>query len=246
MTAHDARVTRTFVEFADTLVADFDLVEFLHVLTVRCAELLAVDAAGLLLADADGVLAAVAASDDQARLLELLQLQTQEGAAIDCFRTGQAVQCADLGRVPPQWPVFAQAAAGAGFSSVIAVPMRLRDEVIGAVNLFDRTARTLSEDDLGIGQALADMATIGILHERAFRRQGVLVDQLQRALTSRIITEQAKGVLAERLGVGVGEAFTALRSHARRTQRRLADVAAAVVEGGPDGGDLVATYRSRR
>jgi GAF domain-containing protein len=239
-------VTRTFVELADTLVTDFDLVEFLHVLTTRCADLLAVDAAGLLLADADGVLAAVAASDDQARLLELLQLQTQEGAAIDCFRTGQAVQCADLTGVPPRWPMFARAAAEAGFSSVIAVPMRLRDEVIGAVNLFDRRARTLSEDDLGIGQALADIATIGILHERAYRQQGVLVDQLQTALTSRIVTEQAKGVLAERLGVGVGEAFGALRSYARRNQRRLADVAAAVVHGGPDGNDVVAAYRSAK
>ncbi|TNC20325.1 GAF and ANTAR domain-containing protein [Amycolatopsis alkalitolerans] len=243
MSVPDARVTRTFVELADTLVADFDLLEFLNLLTVRCVELLEVDAAGLLLADAHGVLNVVVASGEQARFLELLQLQNQEGAAIDCYREGQAVECPDLAKAPAQWPVFAQEAQEAGFTSVAAVPMRLRDDVLGALNLFRGTAGELGHERLSVGQALADVATIGILHERTIRKHEVLVDQLQTALTSRITIEQAKGVLAERLGIGVDEAFVSLRLFARSNRRRLIDVATSVVERQPEGDDVVAAYR---
>lgn len=242
----DARVAQTFVELADTLVADFDLQEFLHVLAVRCAELLAVDACGLLLADTHGVLTVVGASGEQARLLELLQLQNSEGAAIDCYRDGGAVECADLDEAAEKWPVFTEAVREAGFASVVAVPMRLRDEVLGAVNLFAAEPGELGDERLSVGQALADIATIGILHERTLRRHEVLVEQLQTALTSRVVIEQAKGVLAERLGIGVDEAFGALRSYTRRSRRRLAEVAAAIVERAPEVDAVVADYRSKR
>jgi transcriptional regulator with GAF, ATPase, and Fis domain len=244
MSVPDARVTRTFVELADTLVADFDLIEFLHLLTVRCVELLTVEAAGLLLANTHGVLNVVAASGEQVRLLELLQLQNQEGAAIDCYREGRAIECADLTQASPQWPVFARAAQETGFAAVVAVPMRLRDEVVGAVNLFAATKGELGQDRLSVGQALADIATIGILHERTLRRHEVLVEQLQTALTSRITIEQAKGVLAERLGIGVDEAFTALRLYARSNRRRLVEVATSVVERRPEGEAVVTAYRN--
>ncbi|SFK83663.1 GAF domain-containing protein [Amycolatopsis sacchari] len=241
MSGPDTRVTRVFVELADTLVADFDLIDFLHGLAARCVELLAVDAAGLLLADAHGVLNVVAASDEQARLLELLQLQNEEGAAIDCYRLGRPVQCADLSQAP-QWPSFSRAAQDAGYQAVVAVPMRLRDDIVGAVNLFAATAGELGEERISVGQALADIATIGILHERTLRRHEVLVEQLQTALTSRITIEQAKGVLAERLGIGVEDAFVALRLYARSHRRRLAEVALSVVERRPEGDDVVAAY----
>ncbi|GAB2989919.1 GAF and ANTAR domain-containing protein [Amycolatopsis acidiphila] len=243
MSVPDARVTRTFVELADTLVADFDLIEFLHLLTVRCVDLLGVEAAGLLLANTHGVLNVVAASGEQVRLLELLQLQNHEGAAIDCYREGRAVQCPDLTHAPPRWPVFARAARDAGFLAVVAVPMRLRNDIVGAVNLFAASSGELGQDRLSVGQALADIATIGILHERTLRRHEVLVEQLQTALTSRITIEQAKGVLAERLGIGVDEAFVSLRMYARSHRRRLAEVATSVVERLPEGDSVVAAYR---
>lgn len=242
MSVPDARVTRTFVELADTLVADFDLIEFLHLLTARCVELLAVDAAGLLLANSHGVLNVVAASGEQARLLELLQLQNHEGAAIDCYREGRAIQCPDLTQAT-RWPVFAQAARESGFAAVVAVPMRLRNDVVGAVNLFAAASGELEEDRMSIGQALADIATIGILHERTLRRHEVLVEQLQTALTSRITIEQAKGVLAERLGIGVDEAFTSLRLFARSNRRRLVEVATSVIERDAEGDAVIAAYR---
>ena len=242
MSVPDTRVARAFVELADTLVADFDLIDFLHGLAVRCVELLGVDAAGLLLASTHGVLNVVGASGEQARLLELLQLQNQEGAAIDCFRQGRPIQCPDL-RSAPQGPVFAPAAREAGFAAVAAVPMRLRENIVGAVNLFAAATGEFGEDRLGVGQALADIATIGILHERTLRRHEVLVEQLQTALTSRITIEQAKGVLAERLAIGVEEAFVVLRLYARSHRRRLVDVATAVVERQPEGDDVVASYR---
>lgn len=245
MSVPDARVTRTFVELADTLVADFDLIEFLHLLTVRCVELLAVEAAGLLLANSHGVLNVVAASGEEVRLLELLQLQNEEGAAIDCYREGRAIECPDVTRAA-QWPVFARAAQEAGFAAVVAVPMRLRNEVVGAVNLFAATTGELGPDRLSVGQALADIATIGILHERTLRRHEVLVEQLQTALTSRITIEQAKGVLAERLGIGVDEAFASLRLFARSHRRRLAEVATSVVERQPEGEAVAEAYRRTR
>ncbi|WP_236794165.1 GAF and ANTAR domain-containing protein [Amycolatopsis sp. GM8] len=245
MSVPDARVTRTFVELADTLVADFDLIEFLHLLTVRCVELLAVDAAGLLLANTHGVLNVVAASGEQVRLLELMQLQNHEGAAIDCYREGRAVQAPDLAKAP-HWPVFAQAAQEAGFSSVTALPMRLRNEIVGAVNLFAGKTGELDADQLSVGQALTDIATIGILHERTLRRHEVLVEQLQTALTSRITIEQAKGVLAERLGIAVDVAFTALRLYARSNRRRLVEVATSVIERLPEGDEVVAAYQRTR
>ncbi|HVV09807.1 GAF and ANTAR domain-containing protein [Amycolatopsis sp.] len=242
MSVPDERVVRTFVELADTLVADFDLIDFLHVVSHRFVELLGVDAAGLLLADTNGLLSVVAASDDQATL-EQQQLQDQEGAAIDCYRTGSAVLCDDPAELARRWPGFAEATEAAGFTAVAAVPMRLRDDVIGAVNLFGTNAIELTGERLGVGQALADIATIGILHERTFRRHEVLVGQLQTALNSRIITEQAKGVLAERLGVDMTEAFAVLRSYARSNNRRLIEVATTVVEGGPEADSVAARYR---
>jgi GAF domain-containing protein len=223
-------LSETFVELTDTMVADFDLIDFLHVLTQRSVELLNVSAAGLLLADPRGELRVVAASSEAARLLELFQLQSDEGPCLDCFRSGQPVSVADLS-AGQRWPQFAAAAEEAGFRAVQALPMRLRDQVIGALNLFRGTVGDFDADSIRVGQALADVATISLLQERSMRRRDTLNEQLQNALNSRVVIEQAKGKLAERLGIDVNQAFTLLRDQARNRNERLSDLARAFVEG---------------
>jgi len=223
-------LSETFVELTDTMVADFDLIDFLHVLTSRSVELLDVSAAGLLLADPRGELRVVAASSEAARLLELFQLQSDEGPCLDCFRSGRPVSAADLG-AGQRWPQFASAAEQAGFCAVQALPMRLRDQVIGALNLFRATAGPFDAEVVDVGQALADVATISLLHDRSMRRTDTLNEQLQTALNSRVVIEQAKGKLAERLGIDVNAAFTLLRDQARNRNQRLSDLARAFVDG---------------
>jgi len=226
----EIQIADVFVEMADTLVDDFDVIDFLHVLTQRCVQLLGVSAAGLLLTDERDTLQVVAASSERTRLLELFQLQTDQGPCVDCYHTGQPVSVADLPSAG-RWPRFTAAAAEVGFAAVHAVPMRLRAEVIGALNFFDTNPGALDEGKLRIGQALADVATIGLLQQRAIHRRDLLSGQLQTALNSRILIEQAKGVLAERLHLDVADAFAALRSVARRNNRRLSELAQAIVDG---------------
>jgi GAF domain-containing protein len=222
-------LSETFVELTDTMVADFDIIDFLHVLTTRSAELLNVSAAGLLLADPRGELRVLAASSEAARLLELFQLQGDQGPCLDCFRSGQPVAATDLS-TDQRWPRFAAAAGQAGFCAVQALPMRLRDQVIGALNLFRATPGAFDTDTVHVGQALADVATISLLHERSMRHSDTLNEQLQTALNSRVIIEQAKGKLAERLGIDVDQAFTILRDQARNRNQRLSDLARAFVD----------------
>jgi GAF domain-containing protein len=223
-------LSQTFVELTDTMVADFDIIDFLHVLTSRSVELLDVSAAGLLLADPRGELRVVAASSEAARLLELFQLQSDQGPCLDCFRSGQPVACTDLS-ADQRWPRFTEQAGQAGFSAVQALPMRLRDQVIGALNLFRGTVGAFDPEVVHVGQALADVATISLLHDRSMRRTDTLNEQLQTALNSRVIIEQAKGKLAERLGIDINQAFTLLRDQARNRNQRLSDLARAFVDG---------------
>jgi hypothetical protein len=219
-----------FIEMGDTLVDDFDLIDFLHLIAERCVQVLDVSEAGLLLTDDQGTLRLVAASSERTRLLELFQLQIEQGPCVDCFHTGAAVSVVDV-RTASQWPTFRAAAIEIGFASVYALPMRLRSEVIGAVNLFDIQPGPLDAERLRIGQALADVATIGLLQQREIQRRDVITEQLQTALTGRVLIEQAKGLVAERLGVNVTEAFTMLRSTARSSNRRLSELAEAIIEG---------------
>ena len=233
-------LSETFVELTDTMVAGFDVIDFLHVLTDRSVQLLDVSAAGLMLADPRGELRVVAASSQAARLLELFQLQNDQGPCLDCFRTGRPVAAADLAAAA-RWPRFAPAARQAGFAAVQALPMRLREQVIGALNLFRASPGALAPAGIRVGQALADVATISLLHERGMRHSDVLNEQLQTALNSRVVIEQAKGKLAERLGVDMDQAFALLRDHARASNRRLSDLARAFIDGtesltGPDPG----------
>jgi GAF domain-containing protein len=224
------RLAQVFVEVADTLVDEFDLIEFLHMLTVRTAELVDASAVGLLLADHRGRLEFMAASDENVKLLELFQVQNDEGPCLDAFSTGQPVINADLREATTRWPRFAPHAAAAGYRSVHAFPLRLRGEVIGALNVFGSDVGSAFDDaDAQIVQALADIAAIGLLQERAIRRGEILTEQLQGALNSRVVIEQAKGAVAQANRVDVDEAFTMIRAYTRRTNRRLSDVVQAIV-----------------
>jgi transcriptional regulator with GAF, ATPase, and Fis domain len=234
-----------FVTMADTLVTDFDVTDFLHGLADQCVQLLGVDAAGLMLADQRGTLEVIASSSQQTRLVELFQLQNDQGPCLECFQSGIPVHEADLAAARQRWPLFAPAATAAGFAAVQALPMRLRDQVIGTMNMFMRAPGQLDETALQVGQALADVATIGLLHERNLRHQEVLAEQLQGALNSRVAIEQAKGVLAERIGVDLDQAFNLLRGQARRQNRRLTELATAVARGSEDMTTWVPAGRSR-
>ncbi len=220
----------TVVGLADTLVGDFDVLEFLSSLAERIQELIDASEVGLVLADPDGYPRVMASSTERMRLLELFEVQSSEGPCLDCFRSGEAVVNVDLADPLPRWPIFTPMARAAGFRMVHALPMRLRDQVIGAVNVFHVTLVTLSDHDIHLAQALADVATIGLLQERAVRDATDLTGQLQGALNSRLVIEQAKGAVAERGGVEMDTAFAWLRGYARSNNRRLADVARAVVE----------------
>jgi hypothetical protein len=238
---NDQRLAQTFVALADTLVDEFDLVEFLHILVDRCVELLDVSAAGLVLADFRGRLQVMASSSENIRLLELFQLQNDDGPCLECYHTGQPINHPDLASADDRWPRFAPAATEAGFRTVQALPMRLRAEILGdrAFNLFHTDAHQLDSSVTRIGQAMADVATIGLIHERSLRDHETLIDQLQTALNSRIIVEQAKGVLAERRGISPSDAFTLLRCYARNHGQRLTELAAAVVDGSATATELL-------
>jgi GAF domain-containing protein len=231
VTDTDRRVREVFIELMDTLVTDFDIIEFLQRLATRCAELLDVSACGILLADQHGVLNLVGASTHEARLLELAQLQDVAGPCVDAYRSGEPVRCANLSVGDPRWPMFTAAAWSAGFGAVQALPMRLRDQRVGALNLFSSVPGALDDDMVGLGQAFADAATIGILHQRAMARGDVVDEQLQAALHGRIVIEQAKGFLAERLDLTVERAFIVMRRYARENHRKLTDVAADIAVG---------------
>jgi len=223
------RVAEVFVEFADTLVEEFDVVEFLQMVTTRAAELVDSAAAGLLLADEHGQLQFMAASDERTHLLELFQVQAVEGPCQDCYRQGASVVNADLTQAQHRWPQFTPRALSAGFRSVHAFPLRLRHQVIGALNMFGTEEGDLDPADIRVIQALADIATIGLLQERAVREATILSEQLQGALQSRVSIEQAKGALAQIRGVGVDDAFDLMRRFARNNNRRLSAVARDVV-----------------
>ncbi|WP_158888612.1 GAF and ANTAR domain-containing protein [Amycolatopsis anabasis] len=228
------RLVDAFVELADTLIDDFDVLEFLHLLVDRCVELLDVDAAGLLLANATGELQLIASSHEQIRVLEVLQLQHNEGPCLEAYRSGLPVSDLDLTASRERWPHFTPTALAAGYGSVHALPMRLRTDVIGALSLFRVTTGAWNRTALRTAQALVAVATIGLLQERAIRSQEMLTEQLQTALNSRVVIEQAKGLLAARLGVDMPQAFTALRFYARTHNLKLSEVADNVVTGSID------------
>jgi GAF domain-containing protein len=230
------QLAKVFVSVADTLVDDFDVVDLLYNVVTRSVDLFGATAAGLLLADEAGTVRVASASSEGARLLELFQIQHQEGPCLECFRSGQPVQTARLDTEMTRWPTFADKASNQGFVGVLALPMRLRGQVIGALNLLsDHRAPPIAPEEIPLAQALADVATIAIMQDRLARSREVLAEQLQTALNSRVLIEQAKGALATRLDVDHDEAFALIRARARGDRRQLADVAEEVISTDPDG-----------
>jgi GAF domain-containing protein len=229
--AREDRLLETFVTLADTLVDNFDIIDFLQSLAERCVDLLDVTAAGIMLVDADGTLRHAACSDEQMRLVELFELQIAEGPCYDAFRDGAPVACGSPEEASQRWPRFAPNATEHGFAAVAGVPLRLRAKVIGALNLFSTDPHVLGDQDMRVVQAMADVATIGILQERAIRDATLLSTQLATALDSRIAIEQAKGIVAENAQISVDEAFADIRQFARGHNRLLGEVAREIIDG---------------
>jgi hypothetical protein len=222
-------VTEAFVSLANSLVDDFDVVELLSGLTADCARLLDVASAGVLLADRRRVLHVLAASSEVTRNLELFQLQRDQGPCLDCYHSGTAVTVSDLGRETTRWPLFVEAAGAAGFASVHAVPMRLHDSVLGTLGLFGTHVGSLGDEDVSLAQALAHVGSVAILQGKAAADKSAVAEQLQGALDSRVVLEQAKGLLAQAGELDMSEAFDTLRRYARDGNKHLTNVARALV-----------------
>jgi GAF domain-containing protein len=235
-------VTATLIDLADTLVSDYDLVEYLERLLEYSTGALDTEAGGVMLSDlrAGGArLQLMACTDVRTRSLELFELQEREGPCMDSHRIGAPVIEEDL-LDSDRWPVFGRRAVEEGYRAVYAFPMRLRDTVIGALNLFRVEPGPIPADDVRLAQTYAHMATIGIMQQRAVAEAQELAAQLQVALHSRVVIEQAKGVLAERLSLEIDEAYLRIRSYSRNHNRRLREVAAAVVAGDLAASELAA------
>ncbi|GAB3774299.1 GAF domain-containing protein [Nocardioides ginsengisegetis] len=229
--SREGRLSRVFVELADTLVDDFDALDILHLLTERCVELLEIDAAGIILSDQRGGLQSIASTTHEVGLIEIFVLQNSEGPCLDCFRSGDPIVNITFEESQRRWPMFTAASTALGYRTTHALPLRLRNEVIGAMNFFSVGETELNTEDLALGQALADVSTIALLQARAVHEKDLLAEQLQYALNSRVLVEQAKGVLAERFKIDVEEAFTHLRSFSRRHRVPLSEVASRVIAG---------------
>jgi len=231
-TGREALLITAFVGLADTLVDDYDVIDVLDRLAGYCVQLLAAEAAGILLADAQAMLRVVASTNEQTEWMELLQLQADEGPCVECFRAGAPVSVADLADAAARWPRFVGALQEREvYGSVHALPLRLRGQAIGTLNLFHGAPGPLPEADLALGQALADIATIGILQERAIHDSRAFSAQLEAALDSRIVIEQAKGIVAERNQVDVDVAFQQIRRFARNHNRLLSNTAREIIAG---------------
>jgi GAF domain-containing protein len=227
----EADVVRSLVEMADTLVDDYDVIDMLTGLANRCVNVLGVSAAGVMLASPAGNLELAASSSEAMRLLELFELQAQEGPCLDAFRTGDRIEHETLDAATGRWPLFSAAAIEAGFQSALALPLRLREKTLGALNLLSVAREPLDEANVIVARAFADLATLSIVQHRASAEAQRLNDQLSAALTSRVVIEQAKGVLSERAGIELAEAFSRLRAYARNNNLRLTVVAQAAIDG---------------
>jgi GAF domain-containing protein len=240
----DELLFATLIELADTTITGFDLISFADRLVGGCVEVLGATAAGIMLADQFGLLRVFASTNEESRMLELLELQNNDGPCLEAFRTGNLVEGVDLSRFTTRWPHFVTAARSAGFNTAYAVPLRLRDQTIGALNIFQGGTKAFTLHELNVARVMADMATIGIIHHWSIRQGEVLTQQLQGALDTRVIIEQAKGVVAHRQGLSMGEAFEYLRRTARSAHRPIAEVATeTVAESDPEapavGSDVV-------
>ena len=225
----EEQLLATFAKLADTMVADYDVVDLLQLLVDACKDLLDTAEAGILLADSHGELEVIASTSEASHLVETMQLAAEAGPCIESFRTGRVVSVPDIRRAPDAWARFRDSAIEQGFESVYAVPLRLRETTIGTLNLLRDVEGELDSQDGVAAQAFADVATIGILHERSLRESNILADQLQTALNRRIIIEQAKGVVAHSHRISTDNAFRLIRDYARSHQLPVSLVSARLV-----------------
>lgn len=225
----ESLLLETFVTLADSLVVGFDTLDLLQVLVEKCTTLFDAADAGIILANVHGDLEVISSTSERSRLIGLLQLGIDEGPCVEAYRTSAVVSVVDLAEMESRWPRFAEAARESGYASVHAIPLRLRGTALGSLNLFRETPGRLNESDAVAAQALSDVATISILQERALRETDLARDQLQRALDSRVVIEQAKGVVSYTHDLDMDESFRRIRDYARSNQLRLSDVARAVV-----------------
>jgi len=229
-TTFDSRLLGILTTLADTLVDDYDIVDLLQTLVDACRDVLGISAAGILLADETGELELIVSTSEASRLVEVMQLGAEAGPCIECFRTGAPVSVPAIADAPVEWSGFRAEALAQGFHSVYAVPLRLREKTIGTLNLLNTEEGLLDESSRVAARAFADVATIGILHERSLRQSEILTQQLQQALNSRVRIEQAKGVVSYTMGVSIGDAFDVIRQYARRHQLPLSVVATRIVD----------------
>lgn len=224
-------LVRSLVELADQLVDDFDLVELLSLLAERCVAALDVTAAGVMLAAPSGALELIASSSDTMRTLELFQLQADQGPCVEAYRSGQPEVSVDLTAAGHRWPAFSARAASEGFRSAHSLPMRLRGRTLGALNLLHVKSGPLADSEVTAAQALADIATIAIVQHQVVVDAHTLTDQLNTALNSRIVIEQAKGRIGQATGADMDHAFRQLRNHARNHGLHLSDLAEQIAQG---------------
>ncbi|GGF41416.1 GAF and ANTAR domain-containing protein [Subtercola lobariae] len=227
----ETRLAEVFITLADTLTQDFDATDLLHYLADACVELLSVDAAGIMLSDLRGGLKLAASSSERIHNLEVFELQVDEGPCLDCFHTGEPVVNVGIAEAKDRWPLFVDVAIDAGLKATHALPLRLRGDVVGSMNLVSDDPAPMSQPDIDLGQALADMATISLLQDRSSIAKTDLADQLQTALNNRVLIEQAKGILAARANVTPDVAFDMIRSHARSHNNKLLSDAQRIIDG---------------
>jgi transcriptional regulator with GAF, ATPase, and Fis domain len=244
--SREEKINDAFVDMTSALMTDYDIVDLLSTLLNSCTDILEVDAAGILLTDAAGDLELVASTSEEAHVVETIIIAAGAGPCIDCFATASPVSVPDIAAVADKWPRFSASALEQGFHSTYAVPMRLRDDIVGVMNLLSSSVGSISEQDGRIAQALADIAVLGILHERNLRDPFAITEQLHLALDTRILIEQAKGVLAQGEGLSMTEAFDALREYARANGTSLRSIAEAAVKRTVDTADIAANYSKAR
>jgi transcriptional regulator with GAF, ATPase, and Fis domain len=229
-TTREAQLLSAFVTLADSLVAGFDTIDLLQALVEKCTQLFDAADAGIILANTSNELEVLASTSERSRLIGLLQLGAGQGPCVEAYTSGQVVSVPDIRSAANRWPVFAEQALESGYSSVHAIPLRLRDASLGSLNLFREDTGVLNEIDAVAAQALADVATISLLQERALRETDVAREQLQRALDSRVVIEQAKGVISYTHDLDMDAAFKMIREHARSHQIRLVDLSHSIVD----------------
>jgi transcriptional regulator with GAF, ATPase, and Fis domain len=235
----ESQLITAFVELAETLVRDFDAADLFHNLVGHAVDVLHLEAAGLMLSDQRGTLQVVASSSERTRLLELLQLETNTGPCLECFQTGQPVSVPDLAAPPDRWPLFVERALRDTYAAVHALPLRLGDQVIGVLNLLATVAGELTSEELRLGRALADLATVGVVHDLADREPARVAEQVQRTLLGRLAIEQAKGLIAEAGSLDMDDAFARLRTYARSNRLRLAELSRQIVDGTVKAADVL-------